>query len=88
MLAELAAGARSYADIFGETGDYWKKEIRQWFKEVAYVNDCAKEFKVDPTQLPLFLRPQIPKAEPEPPQATGDKNGNGKAQNHRMQFVQ
>lgn len=44
MLAELEAGATTYAEIYGPLGRDWRAQIRQRFVEEAYIDELTKEF--------------------------------------------
>lgn len=51
MLAELASGARTFQDIYAETGDDWKVKLRQKATEAKFIADLAKEFGVQPQAI-------------------------------------
>lgn len=68
MLAELAAGTRTWQDIYAETGDDWKQKLRQRAREISFINDLAKEFKIDAKQISDVA--EIP---PPPPITPGGK---------------
>lgn len=59
MLAELAAGTRTWQDIYAETGDDWKQKLRQRAREVAFIKKLGKEFDVEPGQITDALENQI-----------------------------
>jgi capsid protein len=57
MLAELEAGATTYEDIYTPLGQDWRDRIRQRAREIAYLNQVAKEEGVDPGQIAEALKP-------------------------------
>lgn len=58
MLAELAAGARTLESVYAETGQDWKREIRQSLKETAFFLRCCQEEGIDP----VMARPALSQA--------------------------
>ena len=51
MLAELAAGTRTWQDICGETGEDWKAKLTQRAKEAAFIHELATKFKITPQEI-------------------------------------
>lgn len=51
MLAELEAGTRTFADIYGEMGDDWREKLAQRATEAAYIKKLAKKNKINPQAI-------------------------------------
>jgi capsid protein len=50
-IADLKAGIRNWDGIYGEKGDDWKVEWRKKAEQVAYRQELAEEFGIDPEQI-------------------------------------
>lgn len=51
MIAELEAGTRTFQDIYAESGEDWREQLRQRAQEAAYIQDLSAEFKVPVEQI-------------------------------------
>ena len=79
MLSELAAGTRTWQDVFAETGDDWKSKLRQRAREARYIRDLATEYDVEPNEISdvIEIPPPLPPG-PIIPGGNGNSKGNGK----------
>lgn len=59
MLAELAAGATTYEDIYSPQGHDWKDRIRQKAKEVAFMKKVAAEEGVEPGEIAESMKVEV-----------------------------
>lgn len=65
MLAELKAGATNWELIYAPLGLDWREQLRKRAEQVAYVNQLAQEFQVQPSDISDAIIPAAP--EPQPP---------------------
>lgn len=71
MLAELEAGTRTFQDIYAETGEDWREQLRQKAEERLYIRQLAKEFSKDGIELtPDEIAGMSKPADPPEPEST------------------
>lgn len=51
IINELRAGVRTYRDVLGELGLDWQEVLRQRAAEEAFIEELAKEFKLDRSKI-------------------------------------
>lgn len=59
MLAQLAAGATTFDDIYGPKGQDWRERLRAKAVQAKYIRDLAKEFELSPDEIAEMQRDSI-----------------------------
>lgn len=68
MLAEVEAGLRTFASVYGETGDDWQEQLTQRAKEVKFIDTLAKKYAVPPQLITRFALDQLQAQAAQQPQ--------------------